>query len=348
MLRVGWIMLVVSCAARTPEFAVQSMEEGPFTFGPCPETLLHAAQTECALVQAPLDGSVPSSRTITLFVRRIPAVPGSVSADQVWALDGGPGFAGDVFTDPDFYQGVRAAGYDVIIPTHRGSVYGTGLSCPGQQAPDSPGGGRVVAAEYPACVEALQAQWGDDLARFSAVDAARDVLYLMRRMKTEGRVVVFGGSYGSVWGQRLLQLDPPIAGMWLDSIVDLDEGLDQADENAHDAGMTLLGRCADTPACAERFPDGPLATAEALIETMPEPICGLPPATIRRLLNRLLSSHPADQALVAPTVLRLHRCDEDGPALMHAVARMDQSANTNPPLAYNPLLNRLISRWMIR
>ena len=325
----------------------------PLDFGPCPAELPHAAMGECALVEVPLDWSdAERSKRIVLFLRRFRGAA-TTNGDQVWALDGGPGFAGDVFTDPVLRTVITDAHYDLYIPTHRGTVYGSGLQCAKEQAPSSSGGGGVTAAEFPGCIGALRSEWGDQLALFDSESAARDVDHLMARVRAEdaGRVVVYGGSYGSYWGQRLLQVAPDtIDGIWLDSIVDLDASFERADANSNDAGLRLLGACAEDADCSMHFAND--ASLEAIVARLAVTFasgegCGqgtTPGSRAKALFHRLLSGPPWEQALVAPLLLRADRCNaDDARAVANALQVLEtpSPAQDRPP-AYNALLNRHI------
>jgi len=333
--------------------APQSYGMDPLRFEACPSELPAAQLGECALVQVPLDwDQADDSREITVFVRRFRGEGNADGARQAWALDGGPGFAGDGFTDPAIRNVFLDAGYDLYIPTHRGTVYGTGLECPEQQSVASAENGRVTPDEFPACVAALRDQWGDDLAHFDSLAAARDVRHLMERSGVSPKhpAVAYGGSYGSYWGQRLLQVAPELlAGVWLDSIVDLEASFERADVNSHDAGMRLLHACEADSECASRLP----APVDELVRRVVASYragdgCGQgerDQEQIQALFYRLLSSRPADQALVAPLLVRADRCTPaDEAAIEHALTELvaPPPPSQDRPPAYNPLINRHI------
>ena len=300
----------------------------------------------------------PSTGTVPMRRRRSRCLCGGFAgwgvrdgAKQVWALDGGPGFAGDVFTDPAIRDVFVQAGYDLYIPSHRGTAYGTGLRCAEQQAAESDGGGRVTPDEFPACVAALRARWGAGLAHFDSWAAARDVRYLMEQagVTSQRRAVLYGGSYGSYWGQRVLQTAPDlINGVWLDSIVDFESSFERADHNSHDAGMRLLTACEARRECSERLPVGVADLAARVVATYTSGRgCsqgGRDRARIQALFYRLLSSSPSEQALVAPLLVRADRCSAaDEIAIDNAFFELDAPPSSPlPPLAYNPLLNRHI------
>lgn len=352
-------MAALACLAGstacTQALAPQAYGVDPLRFEACPPELPAAELGECALVEVPLDwNDADDSRRITLFVRRFQGVDNPGGVRQAWALDGGPGFAGDTFTDPAIRDVFVEAGYDLYIPTHRGTVYGTGLACPRQQSPTSAGQGRVTPEEFPDCVAALRTEWGDDLAHFDSWAASHDVRHLMERsgVSSERPAVVYGGSYGSYWGQRLLQVAPDLlTGVWLDSVVDLEASFERADVNSNDAGMRLLHACEHSSACADHLPTSvdELASrvtgAYANHEGCAQGDRDL--AQLQALFHRLLSSRPSDQALVAPLLVRADRCSTaDAAAIDHALTELvtppSSSPAQMPPPAYNPVLNKHI------
>ncbi len=351
------LAILASACASNQGLSPQVFGDGPLEFHECPAELAAAELGECALARVPLNWEeAERSEQITLFVRRFRSSANTSSGDQLWALDGGPGFAGEIFADPAFREVVLSAGYDLYIPTHRGTVFGTGLACAEQQVPESAGGGQVTPDEFPACVASLRSRWGEGLRHFDSLSAAHDVRHMMERSRPDigGRVVLYGGSYGTYWAQRVLQVAPVgIAGVWLDSIVDLEATFERADENSHAAGMRLLRACAEVEPCGVRFADGVDATVDrVLAEYAANDGCGQgsrPQAAVQALFNRLLSNHPSEQALVAPLLVRADRCSEaDKIAIDHALSHLlegEPGAAATPgqrALAYNPLLNKHI------
>ena len=286
----------------------------------------------------PRNWAEPDGSKIVVGVRRVRA---SRSArGQLWALDGGPGFAGDAFLQPEFIEVAARASLDLIVPTHRG-VVGTVLTCPGVDI--------SKIDQWPACVDSLTNQWGPQVDSFDSTAAARDVAHLMTRVPTTGDRVVYGGSYGSLWGQRLLQTMPQgIDRMWLDSIVDLDGSLERTDEHADAAMRTLLRECAAISACAARFNGQPLARAEAVIEAYRNDAgCGqtegVTQAGLQSLMFAWLSGPPWYWVLAAAGYARADRCSPaDVAALQQALRRLTAQTPDGAGFTYNPVLNRHI------
>ena len=328
-------MLVGGCASTQERSPLQPFSNEPLTWHQC-NTTGDLVPAECAWVEVPRDWSDSSGSRIIVAIRRVRA-PG-VSRGQLWALDGGPGFAGDAFLQPAFADVAANASLDLIIPTHRG-VVGSALACPGVNITQKD--------QWPACVAALVDEWGPGADGFDSTSAARDVAHLMDRVPTAGDRFVFGGSYGSVWGQRLLQEKPSgIRRMWLDSIVDLEGSLERTDDHADAAVRTLLYACADIPACAAMFEGPPLDRAEAVIRAYPRGTgCGeaegLTQAQLQTLMYEWLSGPPVYWALAMAAYARADRClPADVTALKRAVAQLDGRTPAGAGATYNPVLNR--------
>lgn len=297
---------------------------------------------ECARAAVPYDWACTDGAcetpVVSLLVRRLQA-PGT-SRGQLWALDGGPGFSGEGFFDPGFVELVHAAGYDLYVPTHRGTPGSQGLTCPLAEAPESMGGARITNEELPDCRAALEREWGS-LASFSSVAAGRDVAHLLTLAPSRERTVLFGGSYGTLWGQRVLQATGSgvIDVAWFDSVVDLEGTLENADQHADNAARTLFAQCQASGVC-------PIDTGDALAvlaaHDAGEGCIDADGAELRALGFRLLSSNIQDRLVYVHLLARAQRCaPEDEVALAHALAHF-RAPPTQPAgwgLPYSPLLN---------
>lgn len=340
MFRTGSTLLAClsgACASTSTSPPVQPFDTTPLAWQRCVAPVT-GNEAECAWLEVPRRWSDPLGEKLVVGVRRIRA-PGD-SRGQLWALDGGPGFAGDVYFQSEFQQVAAAASLDLIVPAHRG-VVGTTISCPGVDIsqPDS----------WSACAQVLTERWGRGADGFDSTEAAEDVAHLMDRVPTSGVRLAFAGSYGSVWGQRLLQRRPEgLDGMWLDSIVDLDGTLERADTHADEAMRTLMERCTGMPACAAMFNGEPLARAEAVIRQYPTGAgCGqtqgLTQEKLQALMYAWLSGPPAYWVLAAAGYARADRCGpDDVRAFEHAVERLGEVTPDGAGFAYNPVLNRQV------
>ena len=103
---------------------------------------------------------------------------------------------------------------------HRGVGESTRLGCPAQESVRSVGGTSIVAEEWKPCMDAVDAEWGEDIKGFTVTNAAHDLGRLIDATRSETQsVAVYGVSYGTYWAHRYLQLYPVQAdAIILDSI----------------------------------------------------------------------------------------------------------------------------------
>lgn len=296
----------------------------------CPDGVPGAERADCAHVEVPLDWDDPSGPTITVFARRF--LPGGAPLGQLWALDGGPGEPGDGLSQGVFVDTVLNAGFELVVPTHRGNAYGTTLQCPG-------------ATDEGSCIAAVQAEWGAGLRHFEARQAARDVVALAAAHPppTRGTARIFGGSYGTVWLQRTVQAAPALFdGVYMDAAGDLGMDFERIGAWFDAAGRALLLRCDEDPSCAARFPDGAVAAA-AQVHSDAVAGAGCPSALgvglpeLQALFSRLLQG-TTERLWVAPLLYRLQRCSPDD----QRVIRLALAEPAPPPPTsshFNALLN---------
>jgi len=220
---------------------------------------------ECTAIEVPLDWNAPDGERITVGALRIPAsTPERVGT--FWTLDGGPGGSGLSYPlDEGWREELRAAGWDIIIPPHRGT-FSPYLDCGNAdyQSPD--------------CRLLLEAEWGEGLQHFNTVMAARDVGEFIRReqLGEDEPTVVYGVSYGTYWAQFYAGEFPTQAdAIILDSAVPTDADLALEEYLVQDIATQLLQTCIDDPTCAQRvgFESGEAFSA-AVIEALDNGDCG--------------------------------------------------------------------------
>lgn len=296
---------------------------------------------ECATVEVPLRWEDPSAGTIELFVKRLPAI--HERRGTLWILDGGPGGGG--IGPESFAYMISAAGesgLDILVPHHRGTGQSTKLECAAAD-PASEGGIAITVAEWPACIEELQAKWRGDLAAFSTTEAARDLAALIDAVKEPGdQTFVMGGSYGTYLANRYLLLAPNQAtGVILDSICPPDRcNLDQFDVLFDQVASTFLAQCGADAECSAHLGADPRNRLEALYRSLDEGHCpaiaaaGLDRRKLRTVLGQLLTDWN-NRLAIAPVIYRLERCD---PADVDAVTHLLRAAFGSPDDPVGPFL----------
>jgi pimeloyl-ACP methyl ester carboxylesterase len=295
-----------------------SPDAGPetVTWSACPLLPDQAASpmAECATVEVPLRADDPTGRQLPIWLMRLPAAA-PVRA-QMWLLQGGPGASGLAWGPLMQRLSALEPGLELITVDHRGVGLSARLGCPEQEAEGSEQGANIVDAEWPACLAAVTALWGDDLAAFTSEAAARDVLALASRLRREGvPVFVYGASYGTTWGHRLLQVasaDDAIAGVVLDAPNWPDRTYDDYDVLWSDAGRGLFEACANDEVCNAHLGPDPVARVEALWPKLDGGHCSVLGSTTRDLKAMLawMLAYEVIRPFAPAIAYRLDRCND--------------------------------------
>lgn len=113
---------------------------------------------------------------------------------------------------------------DMYTLDHRGTGRSNYLECQAAQAfaAGSPSGVEIDIGEIPNCVKDVMFQIDNSPEAFSVTSAAKDVVYLISALNPDdAEVYVYGGSYGTYWGSRVMHLAPKqVKGYILDGVVD--------------------------------------------------------------------------------------------------------------------------------
>jgi pimeloyl-ACP methyl ester carboxylesterase len=276
---------------------------------------------ECALVAMPLNWDDESDdRTFEVAAKRLRSpTEGDL---QLWLLDGGPGAAGTYDFPPymelflELYPGI-----DVYTLDHRGTGKSGRLSCPAAESPDSVSGEQISGAETFGCIPYLEEIWGDALDAVTSSSSAIDLAALIEANRVAGkRIVVWGGSYGSYFAHRYLQIFPDQAdGVIVEAIFTPDATFIDSDVHINDVAHELFGRCADHTLCADKLGDDPWGLLGSVLEAMQGGHCsesGLSADLVRIVFAYALYSEQLSSLLPAATY-RLDRCEPDDAAAVY-------------------------------
>ena len=274
-------------------------------WGACPEGF----QTECAVIEMPLDHDRPDGPAIDVLISRRT----NGGAKQLWLLQGGPGgSAAGLLGYTDLFPMLDPA-LEVYTIEHRGVGPSTRLGCAAEGA-DTPDGMTITVAEAPACLAELEATWGDDLRFFDTTQAAHDLARAIELTRApEQPVFVWGGSYGSYWAHRYAVLHPDQpTGVLIDAAVQPGASLAEFPTQFEPIGRTVLGDlCPLEAVCAEKLGPDPVAFAEALSARLDAGHCaelGLEADALRNVFGVFLMSYTLREWLPA-LLYRLDRCD---------------------------------------
>ena len=269
---------------------------------------------ECAEVVVPADWTDPDGETLTLFLKRVQTAG---ATKQVWMLNGGPGASGADF-DP---LAERLVGEHpdlaFYLLDHRGTGRSTRLGCPEQEADDSPHGRAISAGERAACIAAVEAEVGDRLPTFTTSNAAQDLGHLIEATRDGyDEVHVWGGSYGTLWGQRYLHFFPAQAtAITLTGIAPPDASFTRYDADYDQVARAYLAACDADPHCADKLGGQAAARIAALYRDLAGGHCpaaaGLSGDTLRPLFATFLLWSWYERALIPALAYRLERCDPD-------------------------------------
>ena len=299
---------------------------------------------ECARPDVPLRATDPTGKTIPYFVKRY-SKPGTTPVTQLWMLTGGPGASGIIYEKQAELLAEQKEGLEIYIPDHRGTGDSSRLGCPVQEADGSAQGVTISNGEWPKCVQAVQEQWGEDLDAFNVTNAAFDLGVLVESARREeARVFVYGGSYGTFWGNRYLQLFPAQAdGVILDAIAPPAATLARQDIDADEAAAELFQSCADDAACGPKLGGDPRAFGVALYDKLDTGHCPqiqtLGPGRIllRRVFGQMMMSWNA-RRLIPATLARADRCNAEDIA---AIGTLFQYYFLTP----SPVTDLLLREW---
>jgi pimeloyl-ACP methyl ester carboxylesterase len=263
----------------------------------------------CASIPVPLRWDEPTGETIDFFVKKIPAAM-QPPRGQLWLLNGGPGYSG-----ADFEGAIQAQTVDIYLPDHRGTGRSSRLGCPVQEADDSDGGIGVTDAEMQACADAMIAEWEGKLDGFTITNAARDVGEVIAATSTpDDDILVNGGSYGSIWANRYLQIYPDQAdGVVMDAFA-VGLALTRDDVYFNQLGEKWMTACAVDPICGAALGPDPFQRMTDAVDGLEAGACpeiaaqGWDRAELHLFWSFFLYTWDL-RSLIAPMALRIDRCE---------------------------------------
>ncbi|HET6338305.1 MAG TPA: alpha/beta fold hydrolase [Polyangiales bacterium] len=312
----------------------------------CPEDFLD----ECAWVPLPLDHAEPDGPALPIFVSRRLASSGHGDT-QLWLLQGGPGGSANAFKDLVEQQlAPLLPDVDFYLLEQRGVGESAALGCTLQEDARSEAGGAISEAEWPACIDALKAQWGDRLSHFTTTDDSEDLASLIRRTREPNKqVIVYGHSYGTLRAMRLLQTHPHAAdGVVLDAIVAPGvQYLSDYDLQWDPVARELAALCDADPLCGAKLGPASWDALSAVMAQLNDPaFCAAFSGRFQlRQLTTLLLGHPVFRAHLFALAYRLERCTpQDVAVVQHYIDALPGVLPPPPlPLRVSPVLSNHVS-----
>ncbi len=319
---------------------------------------------DCATVDFPARRSAPNDGTLGVAVYRLAAK--RPATKQLWMLNGGPGGAGFELAPYALYAQQIQDDVDVYLVDHRGTGESTFLACDEVEE----AGERHAYAR--ACSASLRKQHGGNLDGFTATESANDVKELIAKVKNPAqKVFVYGGSYGSYWAHRLLQLpDVQLDGVVTDGnclgatcTFDTPQafGVDEVMQNIADV-------CKDQPACLSRIGGDPWTFARGVAAKLNAGHCSqsyvgsvapahlvqyvgmLSPAAVLPLLKKIDRCNAADVTAIDDLVARLFQVFggmsviKSGMPMLGPTPRPSEARSTSNALYHHVVASELVSR----
>ncbi len=292
----------------------------PINWGSCPSYITTAQ--ECATVMMPYNYDDLNSKRLPVFVFRY-KTNSTNKKGQIWFLQGGPGVSGFVFDQYFNFLKNFYPDWDMYSLDHRGVGNSEKLTCSNES---DLGTIDTTSADISKCVDELTAKYGENIKTFSTTGASKDVGNLIELLKEDGKkVFVYGGSYGTYWTQRYLQLFPSQAdGIILDSIVVSGYTFfNEFDKLSNKVGKQFMEICQNDSACLDKmktFAPTPWEAIGSVFNKLENgEICAaLDYFTFDDLnivLYYLLTS-AYTKNLIPAFIYRLNRCNEDDKAVI--------------------------------
>jgi pimeloyl-ACP methyl ester carboxylesterase len=314
----------VQIAADVPAALSGKHGRDPIEWAICPEDFLD----ECAWVPLPLDHARPEGPALPIFVSRRLASSGR-SDTQLWLLQGGPGGSANVFKNlVEQELAPLMPNVDFYLLEQRGVSESAHLGCAAQEAASSEAGGVITDAEWPACIDAVKAQWGDQLTHFTTTDDAEDLASLIRRTRERDKqVIVYGVSYGTLRVMRLLQTHPRAAdGVVLDAVFAPGvQFTSDYDTQWDPVARALAALCDADSVCGAKLGASSWDRLSAVMAQLDDPaFCPAFGGRFQlRQLSILLLGHPVFRAHLFALAYRLERCSaQDVAVVQHYLAAL--------------------------
>jgi pimeloyl-ACP methyl ester carboxylesterase len=209
---------------------------------------------------------------------------------------------------------------DVYVMDHRGTGHSHRLGCAVQDVPGSGGGYALAPADVPACLAELRTKGDyDRLPYFTTTQAAHDVAAAIQATRTPSqKVYVWGGSYGTHWAHRLLQVAPSATdGIVFDgyltpehfAFVDYDKGVDEV-------GRLFAASCTADASCSRHMGGDALEKAKAIFAALAAHPCGTVDYATARVYSAVFLDGWFTRAWLFPFFHRLERCSMDDQAIL--------------------------------
>ena len=288
-------------------------------------------QAECATVDLPARREVVGSGTVPVAIYRLKSRK-QPATGQLWMLNGGPGGAGfSLAPYGEIVSSSFAQGIDVYLVDHRGTGESGYLDCPKAYRT-----GSTPNDFSKKCSDEVRGILGDKLDGFSTTESAKDVRDLIAATAAPAqKVFLYGGSYGSYWAHRFLQLpdskvDAVVTdGNCLSSTCSFDTpqtfGMDEA------VGA-MLDVCKETASCTAKLGAEPRTFFREVLAKLATGHCARTKLSQLAPADIALALGPSWQQGIFPTFYRLNRCSDADVKVLDTLVEKLEEANQRSPL----------------
>lgn len=300
-------------------------------------------QADCATVDLPARRDVPTTETVRVAVYRISG--GKNATHQLWMLNGGPGGAG--FSLAPYAELATGVGptTDVYMVDHRGTGESEFFACTKAERSSS-----ALTTFMQSCSDEIRSQYGTRTDGFSTTESAWDVSDLINKTATRSqKVFVYGGSYGSYWAHRFLQLPGVrVDGMITDgNCISGTCSFDTPQEFYVDEVLQSMAEiCKDTTECSTRFGSDPWTVIKDLATKLKNGHCSAAVMTQEPLASTLHNLGMYWASGIPPVLHRLNRCNASDVTVLNQLSNNLEAfrtgASITSPIPFDPLTDSFL------
>ena len=233
---------------------------------------LTLTQARCGRLAVPENPAAPRGRQILLRVAVVPAISTRKRPDPLFVLAGGPGMgAASFYTSvAPVFERIRRD-RDIVLVDQRGTGESNALDCESSEEDLYQSTTAQIVAETERCLKMLSAHAD---VRFYTTSLAVQDLDRVRAALGYDRINLYGSSYGTIVAQEYLRRFPDrVRSVILDGVVPPQLALGATSAlDAQAALSAIFSRCAEEPACDERFGDPAAAYRQVRDELAGHPI----------------------------------------------------------------------------
>ena len=266
----------------------------------------------CCILQVPLNYAKPNQSSISVSMIRLS--PSNTSTNFLFTLSGGPGESVLGLLQIVVRLVPAKYGITIIAPDHRGTGYSTPLGCDDNLSQN-------VTKD---CLTYLRERWTiEGLNQFTTTAASHDLAIQIQAAQLNGRISIYGVSYGTYWLNRFLTIYPNLAqSAIMDSPVNpFLHTFTMYNIRASTVGIQYLTHCHYQIECIKQVPNSsPIIMLHQILQEIDEnkrkcvnkylAKYRLTSNSIRQIFFILIHRTTTDATIIPAVIFRLNRCNE--------------------------------------